>query len=480
MNVSTLVYEVIKSLLPLLPILIPLSAIVFLFVPSRRLLSLFLFFMGFQALFIDVGVMVNIPRILIFFTLMTLLIYFPKDFFRAIREYPGRVMLIIIFMFFIASALMNIPNFPVKNIVTAYGPIGDSLFRDRATRQTSQIMMFLLKASIPVAILAICRSRKDVIKMIKIVIAGTLFLCLYGVYQNFAFLYDLPAIYIFRGALNPAGGIGQFSTSFGDFFRISSLAGEPKDLAGVLLPISIFIGMITWYLLKKKMVEDFRKMPLLGVFLLHVIIFILTFSTAGWLGGIVAVISALIFSINWQPKFRTIVFGLFVFLGIASVYILVPSVNDLINKRFFERLNPEYLTSNRDYGVPQLLHMYKTRPETIFYGASLGGAIFYEQYNEQPESIVFYLFDYGIIGIMLFGIFFFTIVKTNTNLSKQFNLKDDPVFNALSYATVGSMVATLVFPKIDSLLGLWVLIGLTSALVLRSKDDSSNAVTRIS
>ncbi|MDO8511758.1 MAG: hypothetical protein Q7S57_00655 [bacterium] len=478
MNVSVLLYEAIKFIIPLLPILIPLSAVVFLFVPSRKLLALFLFFLGFQALFIDVGVMVNIPRVLLFFSLLTLVLYFPKDLATAMDEYPGRIMIIILIIFFSVSALLNIPSFPVKSIVTAYGPIGDSLFRDRATKQMSQIMMFALKASIPLVILAICRSRKQIVSMVKISLIGTSMLCIYGIYQYFAYLYNLPSIFIFRGASNPTGGIGIFSTSLGNFFRISSLAGEPKDLAGILLPFSVLLGVITWRVIREKKYRLGFKSLLLGIFLLHVFIFTMTFSTAGWLSAVVAVIGILGFSVNWKPKFKPIILVFGAFLGLFAVYILVPSVNEVVKQRFISRLNLEYITNDVNYGGPQLLHMYKTHPETIIYGASLGGAVFYEQYNEQPESFVYYLFDYGLLGILFLCYFFYLIVKKVLYLSKQNNLENDILFNGLLYAMIGSMASTLVFPKIDAMLGLWVLIGLTSALVVYSRGDGKGLVRK--
>lgn len=470
MNISVLVYEIINLITFVLPVLIPLSALIFLFIPSRKLLALFLLLLGVQAIFVDMGVMVNIPRVLIFFTLLTLIIYYPKEFGGAVMEYPGRIILLVIFVFFIASALLNIPNFPVKNIITAYGHVGDTLFRDRATRQASQILMFLLKASIPLAILAVCRTRKDVIKMLKITLAGTSLLCAYGIYQYIAYVYNLPAIYIFRGAMNPQGAIGLFSTPFGTFLRISSLAGEPKDLAGILLPVTIFMGAFAWRVLMENKYYGTRKIIAIIILVLHAGIFIMTFSTAGWIGGIVAVVSALVFSVNWQPKLITFLFGFSVFLAVAALYFYVPSINDVVNKRLIDRVKIEYLTKNADYGGPQLLHMYKTRPETIFYGASLGGAVFYEQYNEQPESIVYYLFDYGLIGIFLLFTFFYYVLKNMIFLANRYNLKGDILFNSLMYAAVGSMAGTLFFPKIDAMLGLWVIIGLLSALVIHSGD----------
>jgi hypothetical protein len=330
--------------------------------------------------------------------------------------------------------------------------------------------MFILKASIPLVILTICRTRKEVVVMLKVLMAGTSFLCLYGIYQFFAYLFNLPAIYIYRGAFNPTGAVGIFSTPFGNFFRVSSLAGEPKDLAGILLPVSILLAVITWRVVKEKHYNLNLKLVLLGLFFLNTCVFVATFSTAGWLGALVGIGGIFIFSMNFQPKIRTVWIFCSICLGLMAMYVVIPSVNDVVNKRIIERLNYEYLLNNNEYGVPQLLHMYKTHPETIIYGASLGGAVFYEQYNEQPESIVYYLFDYGVIGIILLFSFFLLVLRKILNISKSDNFKKDILLSGLVYTMVGSIVATLVFPKVDSMLGLWVIIGLTTALTISSKE----------
>lgn len=481
MNLSALVYEGIKSILSILPIIIPLSAIIFLLIPSRKLLVLFMFFIGFQAIFIDVGVMVTIPRIFILFSILTVLIFLPKELSLAARTYPGKSLLIFLILFLAASAILNIPNFPVKAITTSYGPISDAWFRDRATKQASQILMFMLKAAIPLIVLAIARTRKDIGILLKAIFSGTTVLCLYGVYQYFAFFFHLPAIFIFRGASNPTGAVGLFGTATGNLFRISSLAGEPKDLAGILLPFLVLLGLFVWDDLKKGRRSIFIRVVEFLLFVLHLMVFILTFSTAGWLGAAFAIIGIIAFSIEWRPNLNIFVALVVVSVVALLAFVFVPSVNLVIKERLINRLNIEYLTKNTDYGVPQLMHMYKTRPQTIFYGASLGGAVFYEQYNEQPESIVYYLFDYGVLGILVLLVFLFGAIREIIKNAKQNHAINDRLFHFLLFSLVGGVVGNIVFPKIDSMLGLWVLLGLTAVAARMGKiDESTTPSSRLS
>lgn len=464
MNLSIVLYEFLKVFTSFLPILIPITAIILFFVKPERLLNWFIFLVGFQALFVDVGVSVTIPRVFLLFSIITLIVYKPVIFFSASKKYPAKEILYILLIFLLGSIVFNMPFFPEKNVFTAYWSIDDGLFRDRFGREISQFLMFLLRVSIPLVVMTICVSSEKVKNVIKTLLVGTTVICLYGLYQLIAFAYSLPAIYIFRGAFRPAGDIGAFNTQWGKILRISSLTGEPKDLAGLLMPVVFLLGAFLWFLPPGKRYWGVERRVIVWIlFILHILVFVFTFSTAGWLAfvfSLIVIIPATQFSLS---NIRKIIPALLFSFVLIFVVLSSSSVQEILQVRFFDRLTAEFLSSP-DYGASQLIHMYRNYPHTIFMGASLGGALFYEQYVEQPESIIYYLFDFGILGTIIFLLFVWLGISDVWKKVETKKQHKNPLARSLMLAVVLSVPAMIVFPKLDATFMFWVVFGIYASL----------------
>jgi hypothetical protein len=137
---------------------------------------------------------------------------------------------------------------------------------------------------------------KDTILFCKAYVAMTASLAVYGVYQVAAYYYGLP----YRGVIYAPEleGMGLFSVEGLVFPRVNSLANEPKQLAMVLLPSIVAIGLVRgglWPSLRCRLTGWLSLS-------LHLVIFMLTFSTGGFMAAILIAPLVLILVWRWYPR----------------------------------------------------------------------------------------------------------------------------------------------------------------------------------
>lgn len=470
MNISLILHEAILFFSLYFPVVAPIIAIVFLFLRPSKQIRLFLFLLGFQGFFVDIGLTVNLPRIILLLMFVTLFAYAPDKLSRGLRNYPAKAFMFLFLLFVTLSILINLPFYPPKTAFTSMGPFNDDLFRGQVGRSFSQLAMLLLRASVPIIIIAFAHSEDAIKKLMKWLIAGTTTLCAYGFYQYVAYYAGLPALYIFRGSFRPAGDVGMFKTPWGaKILRMSSLAGEPKDLASILLPIVFFLGaMSLWYFIKRKKTPAKKRYLVWSLFAIHVVSFTLTFSTAAWIAGIAASVGIIIFFIKNFSFSKTLAVVFVTMILFVTVVKLYPKAGFVVKNRLTDRLTTKLLL-DKSYGVPQLINLYKVRPHTMITGASFGGALLYVNYNEQPESFVYYLLDLGFAGVSILIAFWAT---SYLGFRDQFrnHWRTGPFPLALICSIISTFIAVFFFPKLDIMMIAWVLLGMGVSFGLVMKE----------
>lgn len=88
---------------------------------------------------------------------------------------------------------------------------------------------------------------REIENIVKILLYSTAIICLLGIYQEFAYLHDLPFDKFFRSALH-----GNTQTS-NNFIRVYSVAQEPSMLAYFLIPMLALSLVVPKKILKHKL-----------------------------------------------------------------------------------------------------------------------------------------------------------------------------------------------------------------------------------
>lgn len=469
-TIAERIHFFLASLGDYMPILLPLGIGLALLVPPAILTQAFIVSLGFQTFFIDIGTTITAPRILGVAALLSFLLVSPQALGRAWRQYPARDYLVLFMLFLGASIILNLPFLPEKDTATTLAPVNDMLFRGRVGRGLFQWLVIALRATTPLLFLAYCRRPGDVRKLLRFVLIVTTAVCLYGLYQVVAYKHDLPAIYLYRGFHDPIGRtVGQFhlldqnlAPSAKPIFRISSLLGEPRDLAAFLLPVTVFLGVFAFsrQSFHSEQRKNRRMMAVWILFLLHAVVFLGTFSTGGWVAGILSILA-----VWWFLRGTTVVKRFFVILSVSAILAaiavsLFPRVWNVLDVRLLQRLSFTTV-ENPVYGVPQLSHMIRTWPHTIFVGASPGGSLLYEDYLGSEIGLVHYLTDLGIIGTGVLVLFCVRVFHHLRDVQRRD--ADDSTALALVSAVIAAMVSLIAFPTPEVISSLWVFLGLAAA-----------------
>lgn len=471
MTLAERAHAVITGISGLLPIVLPIGTMLTFFIPPLVLMYMFIASLGLQTFFIDIGTTITLPRLLAAIILFALLLTQADRLRAGWQRYPAREYLVAYLLFLLLSLIINLPFLPEKEIVTSAAPVNDTLLRGQSGRGFLQILTIALRASVPLFLLAIIQTPAMFQRVWKFFLVVTTGVCVYGLYQLYAYYHDLPAIYIYRGFHDPTGTFlglfriyGQGGVGGLRIFRISSLLGEPKDLAGFLLPVIFMLGTLLAAKRPHHFLSLFGKRLdwlLLPLFLLHLFTFAWTFSTGGWIAALFS-IPIVIWYLQGSPPLRRILAGItfgIVILIIASLF--VPHIRTIVNSRILERVGTSIL-ENQAQGIPQLLDLIHRWPHTIFVGASPGGALLYERYLGSQIGMIRSLMDSGILGSALLILFLFKAFRAVESPQAS-----SPEMQRLHLSLIVGLLATIVAfawtTNVESSFALWMFLGLAAA-----------------
>lgn len=244
-----------------------------------------------------------------------------------------------------------------------------------------------------------------------------LFHCFYGIYQFFAYKYNLPMTGIIRNNIvdNGLEELAEFNLGGDMVFRVTSFAGEPKTLASLLLAIAGLI--MAQHLSKKKSIDFFT------VFVMTVmgICYFMTYSTSSYL-----MLGGLILLYLWCKDIREL--RIVALLGAIAVIFLIfwgDKIGDIMEVRFYERIEGE-----QDPPVACTMELLTNSWSYLILGLGSGGISFYladmlgdlARYRTHTPNIgiVYMLSESGIIGLILLivpflGVWFRLLTKQLKN-----------------------------------------------------------------
>ena len=251
-------------------------------------------------------------------------------------------------------------------------------------------------------------------------------------YKDFYFLGHAKAIW------------GDLTPGVGEFVRIQSFFSEPGDFALFLgVPIFMALAFIN---------SSANKILYIIMFLINLVAFLLTLSIVGFISFGIPLMLLLITArkkeVGKYLFIAALIFGLFILIYYTGVY------DQISGSYSFQRMTRLGSTDQRWASFVNGINMFIANP------------LFGVGFNNQDETLSQYLtllVDLGIIGAMLFALFFYLVIKyiiRNILCSDQAAY---PLGRYVSFGFIGNLI-WFVFNGGLFTYYTWFLIGLVVAI----------------
>lgn len=356
----------------------------------------------FFGLMYDIGLQINIDRVFVGIMLISLLI----------SKTRGAIPIYIYFFLFYAIVNTILLSQFLPDTAKEYPPLRGEY------RWIFQLIMWSLLIVPAIFIPKLEKSISIIINVYKILIYSVAVLCILGIFQlasYYIFGYDPFPVGILQEGYQRFGIVGYGGLSI---FRISSLGGEPKNLAySIAIVLPLLIGI---YILKIAKIKFF-----LPIMILMLITLFFTFSTQGYLLFITNIFLLLLIIFYKKGLIRRLVL-LITIAFILSIGIIVKFaiVSELITLRTIERFREVGFIEDWNEAV---LGFIKDYPSWLLTGVGLGNIHLYAQ-SYIPEYAYHYMSgnvfvaksgllriisELGIIGLIIFILMsLYPIIKT--------------------------------------------------------------------
>ena len=328
------------------------------FKSQKYLIYGYVFFLPWAGLTVDLGVQLNIDRLISFIMLLLAVTFIGK----LVRLGPVLLFLIYAFVVTCVLSLLFLPE-----TANEFPPLRGKY------RWAIQITMWSLLFA-PVFFFQTLKKIGEIQKIYKILLISIIILCVLGWVQVLSyFLFNFDPFPI--GILNPEDILRQgiFDFQGTPIFRMSSLGGEPKHFAYSIVTVLSIMFIQILYGKNRKSIGKKK----LAIFLFLLFSLILTFSTQGFGLLLVDLISITFLSVYVLKDVRINKVVYIVFLLFMSLSVLIYFERDILqvlNERTFLRLQESGFIEDWNDAV---LGFLREHPKYWFTGVGLGNIHLY-------------------------------------------------------------------------------------------------------
>ncbi len=330
---------------------------------------------------------------------------------------------------------------------------------------------------------------KDWTNIIKTWLILSIFINLFGIYQIFARAFQLPLAWLEPSNVSLAPRmvvqqyeLNQLSTSFGDFFRATSVFSEPSALAGFNVIVLIFL--IIPYIQKHK--HFFKSQTLTIVILITSLtgIFV-AFSLTGLVGLALVILSIFIFQRKTNLK-NIVIIVLISILTILAVNAIVADYTGMSVLQLFSERVRGIVTQSGVVETGAQRESFFYRLENAFdsinvwlkkpvFGVGLG---LYDNYSDMylfsNYSFLSALACTGVLGFVGFVGMFVSLLKTTLkyirkpDLNSSDTLEWQRIYGLLFYIMVYLILLHFITSNQFISIALWFQIAIVFSAVRRS------------
>lgn len=261
------------------------------------------------------------------------------------------------------------------------------------------------------------------------------FVNLFGIYQLFARLFQLPLAWIdmtnasLNSLVDTTNPYKQLSLQFENFYRATSIFSEPSSLASFNLYI---IGMLIFPLFINKEFNLFKnKIVMNSALLISILTLFITFSLTGFVGLIILIFGYL-YSTKKLDYGRIFRYGIIAIISIIIAdYIVTEFFNISILQLFYDRIaGITGLSDTRIVGesfgtrANNFKYSLETWLKSPLVGVGLGQTKNFGQIGYSDYGVMHSLIETGIIGGLLYVSMIFLLFAKFTIYIKHYEFED--------------------------------------------------------
>jgi hypothetical protein len=307
-------------------------------------------------------------------------------------------------VFFVIALFTSLINYP--RILSVDVEFVGGIFRNPAGRYFAQLFGLGLMIGLYLLTVNILTTQQRLNRALKLFLGSLFITSIFAIYQFIGYFYGLPFVeFTYYPALKEVIGPGIV----GDFARVGSVAGEPRQLSYVLLS-GIFI-LLPLVVLKSHLFKS-RAVPYIVLFSIFVA-FVFTFARSGWVSFIVSFLVSLPLMSFYKTKERL---GKKLLASLTSTALLVVffvALNKIISwsgyslsywviERFF---SIEYTWTESYIENIYLNENWKLAISNFLWGVGFGNSSFYitvKPYVDVTGTYLRLLSETGIFGLLTF------------------------------------------------------------------------------
>ncbi|WP_452229283.1 hypothetical protein [Lacinutrix sp. MEBiC02404] len=343
-------------------------------------------------------------------------------------------------------------------------------FRSEGRFLSQLILLFLNFSIVPLAVLYL-KNISHLKKCFKVYISSLLLLSFLGLLQFVVYLvFNLD---LFPLSIDNYGDIRSGIYGFADtnFFRISSLGGEPKGFS-----ISLVLGFFVIHVFNRYQISFFKY----DVYIKYLFLF-LAFATVSTSALVLFFILVIVYALfpkqNIGKKLKSN--NVLILFGFCAVLFFCFYYFDILLTVFQERILDRDVVKE-DFDAPILL-FFKSYPEYLFFGSGIGN-IHHLSYSFIPVEYLHYMKDsifssksgylkliseYGFFGSIIFLSLVGNIFLKLRTVSRKLNFVQSKYFYAMQLLLIICFIAYLA--RVYLYTELILLLAITNALAFNQK-----------
>lgn len=312
-----------------------------------------------------------------------------------------------IFVFFAIAIFTSLISY--TSIISVNVDFVGGIFRNPEGRSFAQLFGLGFMIGLYLLSVNILTTQQRLNIAIKIFLVSLFITSIFAIYQFIGYFFSLPFVeFTYYPALGKVIGPGIV----GDFARVGSVSGEPRNLSYVLLP-GIFI-LLPLIVLKSRLFKS-RVMPFIVLFSIFTA-FVFTFARSGWVSFLVSFsVSSLILLFyksreisnkKWLKGLTSLGLLLVFFVVLDRIISLAGySLGYVVYERFFSIWD----TWNKSYIEDiYLRETLKLAANNFWWGVGFGNSSFYitvKPYVDMTGTYLRLFSETGIFGLLTFLLF---------------------------------------------------------------------------
>lgn len=311
-----------------------------------------------------------------------------------------------IFVFFAIAIFTSLISY--TSIISVNVDFVGGIFRNPVGRSFAQLFGLGFMIGLYLLSVNILTTQQRLNTALKLFLASLFITSIFAIYQFIGYFFGLP----FGGIYYPALMEVIAPQMVGDFARVGSVSGEPRQLSYVLLP-GIFI-LLPLIVLKSRLFKS-RVVPFIFLFSIFTA-FVFTFARSGWVSFLVSFsVSSLILLFyksremsnkKWLKGLTSLGLLLLVFVVLDRIISLAGySLGYAVYERFFSIWNVWNKSYIEDIYLRETL---KLAANNFWWGVGFGNSSFYitvKPYVDMTGTYLRLFSETGIFGLLTFLLF---------------------------------------------------------------------------